>query len=57
MKHEFVASGEGMVSMLDFCYKSGLTCDNSILERDGEKWSVHYAVDEDTGEYVKIEKQ
>ena len=57
MKEEIVAIGEGMVSMLEFCYKRGLTRENSTLERDGDKWSVHYTIDSDTGEYVKIEKQ
>lgn len=56
MTEEIVALGEGLVSMLEFCHKRGLTRENSTLERDGEKWSVRYAVDVDTGE-VKIEKQ
>ena len=57
MKKEFIASGESIVTMLEFCYLNGLTRDNSILERDGDKWSVRYIIDSDTGEYVKIEKQ
>ena len=55
MKREFIASGEGMVSMLDFCCKSGLTCDNSILEHDGDKWSIRYVLNED-GEPLKLEE-
>lgn len=57
MKKEFTASGEGIVTMLEFCYLNGLTRKNSTLERDGDKWSVRYTIDSDTGEYVKIENQ
>lgn len=57
MKRQFIASGEGIVSMLDFCCRNGLTRENSTLEREGDKWSVVYTIDEDTGEYVKIENE
>jgi len=55
MKKEFTASGEGIVTMLEFCYLNGLTRDNSILECDGDKWSVRYIINE-AGEIVKPQK-